>query len=167
MAANAKVLVPWHDAVDILGFDMYNGIKDSGLVPPATVEPPSVRVLAAAWSPYLRWLRNVSRSTGKPVMATELGYQSRPRSYVSPAGAARFNPGDCSVYLVCARLGQEHAHSAKRKRKRTGFTAPSSSGARSGWGGPGRRAGRVTGWVAFFPTTSLALSSRIVAGWPG
>ena len=100
VAANAQTLIPWHDAVDLLGFDMYNGLR-LGPVPAAGPEPPPVAALAEAWQPYIAWLRNISASTGKPILATELGFQSRPRSFVSPAGAARFNPGDCSVYLKC------------------------------------------------------------------
>eukprot|EP01050_Picozoa_sp_SAG11_P027067 SAG11_NODE_6711_length_1261_cov_1.925990_3_plen_136_part_00 len=37
-------------------------------------------------------------------MATELGFQSRPRSYFAPGGSARFNPGDCSVYMKCYHM---------------------------------------------------------------
>jgi len=64
----------------------------------------TVGELTAAWSGYISWLKNVSLTTGKKIMATELGYQSRPRSFVSPAGSARFNPGDCSVYMKCYNM---------------------------------------------------------------
>jgi hypothetical protein len=61
-----------------------------------------VEALTAAWGGYIRWLQNVSAThQNKPIMATELGYQSRPRSFISPAGSARFNPGDCSVSMKC------------------------------------------------------------------
>jgi hypothetical protein len=91
----------------------YNGVKSFGAVPAASAEPPSVDALAESWSAYIAWLRNISITYGKPIMATELGYQSRPRSYVSPAGSARFNPGDCSVYLKCYSLDdQRRAYAA-------------------------------------------------------
>jgi hypothetical protein len=104
-ATNANTLIPWADSIDILGFDMYNGVKEHGGLP-RIVGPgrPTVDELAGAWAGYIGWLRNVSAAAGKPVMATELGYQSRPRSFVSPAGSARFNPGDCSVYLKCYNM---------------------------------------------------------------
>lgn len=104
VSQNAKALIPWSAAVDILGFVMYNGPKEFGGVPPATATPPTVAELAASWDGYRAWLRNVSATTGKPIIATELGFQSRPRSYVSPDGAARFGAGDCSVSLKCLSL---------------------------------------------------------------
>eukprot|EP01043_Picozoa_sp_COSAG02_P083587 COSAG02_NODE_21575_length_782_cov_1.898975_1_plen_246_part_10 len=33
VAANANVVIPWSDAVDILGFDMYNGLHEYGALP--------------------------------------------------------------------------------------------------------------------------------------
>lgn len=104
VAANSVVVIGWADAVDILGFDMYSGVQHFGGVPLASAEQPTVDALAGAWTGYIRWLKNVSATHGKPIMATELGYQSRPRSYVSPAGSARFNPTDCSVYMKCYNM---------------------------------------------------------------
>jgi len=101
VAANANVVIPWADAIDILGFDMYNGLREYGTLPPPAEEPPTLSMLASAWSGYITWLRNISATYRKPILATELGFQSRPRSYFSPAGSARFNPGDCSVYMKC------------------------------------------------------------------
>lgn len=101
VAANANVVIPWSDAIDILGFDMYNGLREYGALPLPAREPPTVSTLASAWSGYIAWLRNISITYGKPVLATELGFQSRPRSYFSPAGSPRFNAGDCSVYMKC------------------------------------------------------------------
>ena len=104
IAANANDVVAWADAVDILGFDMYNGPSQYGGLPPAAPEPPSVGELASAWSGYISFLKNISATFGKPIMATELGFQSRPRSFLAPAGAIRFNPVDCSVYLKCYNM---------------------------------------------------------------
>jgi hypothetical protein len=101
VAANANIVIPWSDAVDILGFDMYNGLREYGALPLPAQEPPTLSTLASAWSGYIVWLKNISTTLGKPVLATELGFQSRPRSYFSPAGSPRFNPGDCSVYMKC------------------------------------------------------------------
>lgn len=101
VAANANVVVPWSDAVDILGFDMYNGLYEYGALPAPGPQPLDATTLASAWSGYITWLKNVSRTYEKPILATELGYQSRPRAYLSAAGAARFNSGDCSVYMKC------------------------------------------------------------------
>ena len=102
VAQNAKSLIPWHDQVDLLGFAMYDGIKDGD--PVATPTPPSVFEMARWWGPYIEYLANVAKTTGKPIFASELGFQSRPRSYMSPAGATRFASGDCSVYEKCYSL---------------------------------------------------------------
>ena len=104
IAQNAQSLIPWSASIDILGFDMYNGPQNFGDVPTATATPPTVAELAASWRGYIGWLKNVSATTGKPIIATELGFQSRPRSYVTPAGATRYSAGDCSVSLKCVSL---------------------------------------------------------------
>jgi hypothetical protein len=99
VAANTFTVVPFARDLDILGFDMYRGLTLSDLK--AGPEPPSVQELAAAWQPYIAFLKNVSMTMGKPILATELGFQSRPRSFMSPAGSTRFGAGDCSVYMKC------------------------------------------------------------------
>ena len=99
VAANALAVVSFADELDFLGFDMYSGLALGA--PIAGPEAPVVADLVEAWQPYLARLKNISLTTGKPVVASELGFQSRPRSYMSPAGSTRFNAGDCSVYLKC------------------------------------------------------------------
>ena len=99
-ATNA--VVPWAAAVDLLGFDMSGGLAHGH--PVASPAPPTVPALAAAWAPYIAWLSNVSATTGKQIFASSLGFQSRPRSFMAPAGSVRFAAGDCSVSLKCVSM---------------------------------------------------------------
>jgi hypothetical protein len=131
VAANAKVVIGWADAIDILGFDMYNGVRDfaGDATPIASVEPPTVEALTAAWGGYIHWLQNVSATHRKPIMATELGYQSRPRSFVSPTGSARFNPGDCSVSMKCVNTEDQRLAYAAFYAAFTAATTTTTGGA--------------------------------------
>ncbi len=70
--------IEWWDALDAIGIDAYFPLEIS-----ATPAFP-VDELIAAWQPYRARLEELARTTGKPILFTEVGYQSRARSFESP-----------------------------------------------------------------------------------
>lgn len=91
--------------LDIIGVVLSDGL--GALSPAAQAEPPTITELASAWAPYAAALRTASAAAAKPVMGLDVGFQSRPRSFAAPGGAARRNTGDCSVYLPCYSMGDQ------------------------------------------------------------
>jgi hypothetical protein len=77
----AQVVAFW-DALDYIGIDAY--------MPLATTANPSVDELASAWRDrgYVAGLGALHRRFGKPVLLTELGYQSRFGTAITPWGGA-------------------------------------------------------------------------------
>jgi hypothetical protein len=74
----AETITFW-DALDAIGIDAY--------MPLAASNPePSVRDLVAAWAPYVERIGLLRQRWGKPVLFTELGYESR-RGTASRTGA--------------------------------------------------------------------------------
>ncbi|MCW3008202.1 MAG: hypothetical protein JWP17_2828, partial [Solirubrobacterales bacterium] len=71
--------VPFWNRLDAIGVDAY--------YPLATRIGASRDQLVAAWKPIVGRLERLSRTAGKPVMLTELGYAARPNTAINPAGA--------------------------------------------------------------------------------
>ncbi|HEY8598632.1 MAG TPA: hypothetical protein VIL85_09390 [Thermomicrobiales bacterium] len=61
--------VQWWDALDAIGVDAYYPLTES--------DHPTVEQLRAAWRPIVDRLGALSRRWGRPVILTEIGYQSR------------------------------------------------------------------------------------------
>jgi len=61
-------VVPFWDAIDIVGVDTYFPLTDS--------KTPTVEELKKAWQPTLKKLRAFHKKTGKPIAFTEYGYMS-------------------------------------------------------------------------------------------
>ena len=81
------------DALDFVGVEGYfrlDAAADS-----------SAASLRAAWAPIVEQLRELHVATGKDIMFTEVGYQSRANSYVFPASTNASVPEDDS----CTSLG--------------------------------------------------------------
>lgn len=70
--------IAWWDALDAIGIDAYFPLEISA-APVSTVDE-----LIAAWQPYRARLEELARTTGKPILFTEVGYQSRARAFESP-----------------------------------------------------------------------------------
>jgi HD-GYP domain-containing protein (c-di-GMP phosphodiesterase class II) len=71
--------VPFWSQLDAVGVDAYYPLADA---------PGASRAqLVSAWKPIVARLGRLSRSVGKPVMLTELGYAARPDAAVNPSGA--------------------------------------------------------------------------------
>jgi HD-GYP domain-containing protein (c-di-GMP phosphodiesterase class II) len=68
----------WGD-LDAIGVDAYYPLASR---PGATVDE-----LVSAWRPIVSHLEDLSRTTGKPLVLTELGYAARPDAAVDPSGA--------------------------------------------------------------------------------
>jgi len=69
--------VPFWDAVDLVGVDVY--------VPVADRRDPSRVDLLAGWQPWLIRLERLHRQTGRPVLFSEIGYRSVDGAGMSPS----------------------------------------------------------------------------------
>lgn len=67
--------IRWWDAVDKIGVDAYF---------PLASDSSDVDSLVRAWQPHVVELENLSRRWGKKIVFTEIGYQSRVGSYLTP-----------------------------------------------------------------------------------
>ena len=97
IAANAGTLltISFWDALDAVGVDAYYGLGDAL---PLGVAP-SVPALVEAWAPIVASLSALASSTGKPILITEVGYESRPSCHVRPWGTVVHDPLDDSAWL--------------------------------------------------------------------
>jgi hypothetical protein len=98
VAANAGTLgaIDFWDALDAIGVDAYYGLGNETL--PLGVVP-SVDDLVSAWTPIAATLGALAARTGKEVLFTEVGYQSRPSCHVRPWGTVVHDPLDDSAWL--------------------------------------------------------------------
>lgn len=71
-----EVSVNWWDALDFIGVDAY--------YPLTSVANPTVAQLKAAWAPAVTMLGNLSTKYGKPILFTEVGYQSQAGANITP-----------------------------------------------------------------------------------
>jgi len=71
-----EVSVTWWDALDIIGVDAY--------YPLTTIATPTVPQLKAAWAPAVAVLATLSATYQKPVVFTEVGYQSQAGANITP-----------------------------------------------------------------------------------
>jgi hypothetical protein len=73
--------VGFWDRLDAVGMDAYMPLSTRG-------GTPTVDQVTAAWTPYVQRISDLHARTGKPVMFTELGYQSRSDTLAHPASAS-------------------------------------------------------------------------------
>jgi hypothetical protein len=97
IAANTGTLakIDFLDELDAIGVDAYYGL---GETLPLGISP-SVDDLVSAWMPIKESLKNLSLSLNKPLLITEVGYQSRPSCHVRPWGTVVHDPLDDSAWL--------------------------------------------------------------------
>lgn len=97
VAANTGTLelITFWDVLDAVGVDAYYGLGDTL---PLGVAP-TVDALVTAWVPIAASLATIAASTGKPILITEVGYQSRPSCHVRPWGTVVHDPLDDSAWL--------------------------------------------------------------------
>ena len=94
--ASVAAALPWADALDIVGVDMYAGLGEA--LPLGTA--PTVDALVASYAatvlPQLVPLfdRNLT------VVLSETGFQSRPNCHVRPSGTQLLDPDDDSAWLL-------------------------------------------------------------------
>ena len=72
----AEQTVQWWDALDAIAIDAY--------YPLTTKNDPTVEELVEAWQPITIRLENLSRKWGRPIIFTEIGYQSKDGSNTRP-----------------------------------------------------------------------------------
>jgi hypothetical protein len=73
--------VQWWDALDAIGVD--------GYYPLTQRDDPTLAQLRAAWQPIVDQLRDLARKWQRPVLLTEIGYQSRDGTNRAPWGIDR------------------------------------------------------------------------------
>ena len=92
--------VPFWDALDAVGVQAY--------FPLARGEgPPDDATLRAGWSGVIDGLRALHRSTGKPIVFTELGYNESARAASEPWSYERGGAGAADVQARCLRVALE------------------------------------------------------------
>jgi hypothetical protein len=88
--------VAWLDALDFIGVDAYQSLGQNLNLGTA----PAVADLVQAWQPTIDLLAAASAKFGnKPVLLTEVGYQSRPSCHVRPWGTVDRDPLDDSAWI--------------------------------------------------------------------
>jgi len=90
----------WFSELDHLGVDAYFPLEIAGKMSfwPSNMTVPSVAQLVEAWQPLLIELKIVSEMIGKPILFSEVGYQSRWASWRNPAGVLNLDPTDGSCW---------------------------------------------------------------------
>ena len=98
----------WHDGARRVGFwDALDAIGIDAYMPLTSRPRPTVATLEAAWRRrYLTPIRALARRHGKPVLFTELGYQSRAEAARSPhsAGGAVDQEAQARAYEAAFRV---------------------------------------------------------------
>lgn len=89
------------DVLDYVGVDAYYSLEaaTNNTSLDLGVEP-SVSALVAAWQPIVAELAAFANQTGKAILLTEVGYQSRPSCHVRTWGTAIHDPMDDSAWLM-------------------------------------------------------------------
>lgn len=97
-------IVPaWVKSLDYVGIDCYFPVKVS--VSQLPWQMPVLEDLLDAWKPIVEAMKAYSVAAGnKKLVCTEVGYQSRPFSFLSPAGNVMLNEADCSVWDQCVSV---------------------------------------------------------------
>ena len=73
-------------------------------------EAASVADIVAAWQPIAAQLANASAFAGnKPIVCTEVGYQSRNYGWIRGLNDVELDPRDCSVDALCVNLDAQAA----------------------------------------------------------
>ena len=113
--------ISWWPAVDYIGHSAYWPLGS----PTAIGVPPTPDALTAAWQQWLPQIEAVANASGRPVLLTSVGYQSRPNCHCTPWGTGKAgqgnDQGDTSAWPVAYDLMCQ----ARRSRVRT--AAPSIS----------------------------------------
>lgn len=87
-----ETAIQWWDALDAIGVDAY--------YPLGTDDDPGIAQLTAAWQPAVARLGDLSRQWNRPVMLTEVGYQSARGANRTPWGITG-TPADAQVQADC------------------------------------------------------------------
>ncbi len=95
--------IQWWDAVDQIGVDAY--------YPVSQTDQPTVTQLVAAWMPITTHLAALSKQYNRPVILTEIGYQSRNGTSRKPSGVLKetldlAEQRDCYEAAMKALIGQ-------------------------------------------------------------
>jgi glycosyl hydrolase family 113 len=84
--------VQWWDALDVIGVDGYYALTQR--------DDPTLEQLRAAWRPIVDRLRDLTRTWQRPLLLTEIGYQSRVGTNRAPWGVDT-TIGDMQEQAAC------------------------------------------------------------------
>lgn len=93
------VVPSWASQLDYIGIDAYVSLGDKTNA--------SLSDLLDAWKPYTKQLESQSMKHSKPILVTEVGYQSRPDAHRSPAGVLTQDPTDGSCWKEAVDLHEQ------------------------------------------------------------
>jgi len=87
--------VPFWDALDAIGIQAYFPLVDAG-------QPVNAQTLGAGWDRVLADVNTLSAATGKPVVFTELGYDTSEDTATRPWASGRGHPERQTLALTAA-----------------------------------------------------------------
>lgn len=100
--ATACLCAPQVSGLDFVGVDCYFQLNVThGALP---YQNSALADIQVAWGPAVKQLASIAAGTGKQVVCTEVGWQSRPWAYAHQASTPQLDGPDCSVYDQCIDL---------------------------------------------------------------
>jgi uncharacterized protein (DUF2237 family) len=101
-------IAPWVSDLDWLSVDCYfTAPLAPADVPPLPWQDVSLDALLAAEEALMAPLANFSARFGKPIVCTEIGMPSRPKSYLTWGNTAMLDGPDCSVADQCVSVAAQ------------------------------------------------------------
>jgi len=99
-----KYVLPWAKTLDFIGIDCYLDYSIAKPTPPLPWIDQPLSTIEAGVQTYMSKFAQLSNSTGRKVVCTEVGWASRPWAYTGTAGTPKLDPEDCSVWDQCISM---------------------------------------------------------------
>jgi hypothetical protein len=96
--------VKYLDALDFIGLDCYWPIFTNLTKLDHFWDVASSEEIARAWAPVIAKMENITKLSGKHIVCTEVGYQSRNYAWIRGLNNRELDPTDCSVSSLCVNL---------------------------------------------------------------
>ena len=116
-SSNPEIIPAWLSKLDFLGLDCYYFNQAARTLPPSRPwELPTREQLLAGWTTTpmvgsLSWVEaiaNYSHALGDiSIVCTEVGYQSKPKPWLNPAGTSSLDTRDCTVQSLCVSTASQ------------------------------------------------------------
>jgi len=99
--------VKWANSLDVIGLDCYFSLNVPNTTNLLPWQVPTIQQLVQAWDPYIKQLQTLSQNLGKNIICTNIGYQSKPYSWITPRTVQQLDEGDCSVWSQCFNMDSQ------------------------------------------------------------